>query len=150
MTLIQCSHCHNQISDTALLCPECGYSNKPLMMGYNYKSTKTLFGLPLVHIAIGPSYGGQLQVAKGIIAIGNVAVGGITLGGISFGLISLGGISLGLIAALGGFAASIGIALGGFAAGYVAIGGFAIGTHILSGNAQSPELLEFFKSFTNN
>ena len=45
MTLIPCPECGNQISDKALMCPNCGYSNKPLMLGYHYKSKKTLFNI---------------------------------------------------------------------------------------------------------
>ena len=55
---------------------------------YEYKSQRTLFGLPLVHVRLGDRGFG---VAKGIFAVGNVAVGLFALGGISLGLFSLGG-----------------------------------------------------------
>lgn len=58
---------------------------------YEYKSQRTLFGLPLVHVRLGDRGFG---VAKGIFAVGNVAVGLFALGGISLGLFSLGGVSL--------------------------------------------------------
>ena len=61
---------------------------------YEYKSRRTLWGLPLVHIHL-MSRG--LCRAKGILAIGNVATGLVALGGFSFGLVSLGAISLGLL-----------------------------------------------------
>ena len=66
---------------------------------YEYKSQRTLFGLPLVHVRLGDRGFG---VAKGIFAVGNVAVGLFALGGISLGLFSLGGVSMGLLLALGG------------------------------------------------
>ena len=66
---------------------------------FEYRSKRTLFGLPLVHICLG---NGKLCTAKGILAIGNVALGVFALGGLSAGLFSIGGISLGLLFSLGG------------------------------------------------
>lgn len=90
---------------------------------YEYKSTKTLFGLPLVHINTSGRYGAS--VAKGVIAIGDIAIGGFTIGGVSFGIVSIGGISIGLCA-MGGVAIGA-LALGGVAIGAIALGGVAIG-----------------------
>lgn len=98
---------------------------------YEYKSKRTLFGLPLVHIRFGRR---GLGVAKGIIAIGNCAVGVIALGGFSLGLISVGGLSLGLLLSLGGWALG-GLAMGGFAIGLVALGGAAVGLFAMGGGA---------------
>lgn len=86
---------------------------------YEYKSERTLFGLPLVHI----NTGGNSRItktAKGIVAIGDISIGFISLGGVSIGVISLGGVSLGLLT-LGGV--SIGLA----AFGAVSIGLFSMG-----------------------
>lgn len=77
---------------------------------FEYKSKRTLFGLPLLHINCGPG----LRWARGVIAVGNVATGLVALGGVSAGLLSLGGASLGLLLALGG------VALGGVSIGAVA------------------------------
>lgn len=85
---------------------------------YEYKSQRTLFGLPLVHVRLGDRGFG---VAKGIFAVGNVAVGLFALGGISLGLFSLGGVSLGLLLALGGMSVG-GIAIGACAVGLAALG----------------------------
>lgn len=90
---------------------------RPCGVFYEYVSPIKVFGLPLVHVRMG--YG--LQLAKGIIAIGNYAVGVMAIGGCSLGLISLGGVSLGLLLALGG------VGLGLFALGGLAVGGFAVG-----------------------
>lgn len=79
---------------------------------YEYKSRRTLFGLPLVHIHFG---GRRVCRAKGIIAIGDIATGLFAIGGIAAGLISLGGLSAGLLA------------LGGLAIGMFAAGGMGLG-----------------------
>ena len=93
---------------------------------YEYKSERTLFGLPLVHINLGRGN----HWARGIVAIGNIATGFVALGGIAAGLLSLGAVSFGLLLALG----AVGVyAAGGVAAasrvavGYVASAPLAIG-----------------------
>lgn len=98
---------------------------------YEYKSNKTIKGIPLVHVnyrRVG------VATARGIIAVGNVAIGAVALGGISIGLISVGGLALGLILALGGLAAG-GFAVGGLAAGLLAFGGVAYGGLAFGGSA---------------
>lgn len=92
-------------------------------MPYEYKSSKTLFGLPLIHINTGGRYGAS--VAKGIVAIGDIAIGIVSIGGVSVGVVGIGGIGIG-VAALGGVAIGA-VALGGVAIGLVALGGVAIG-----------------------
>lgn len=91
---------------------------------YEYKSSRTLFGLPLIHIRLGER---GLCTARGIIAIGNCAVGALSIGGFSFGLVSVGGLSLGLLFALGGWAVGA-LAIGGLALGLLAFGGVAAGS----------------------
>lgn len=98
--------------------------------GYEYKSERTLFGLPLVHINIG--YG--LRGAKGVFALGNYAVGVIAVGGFSAGLVGIGGLSAGLLLGLGGVALG-GIALGGLAVGGIALGACAVGVYALGASA---------------
>lgn len=98
---------------------------------YEYKSKRTLFGLPLVHIRLGNR---GIGVAKGILAIGNVAVGVFTLGGFSFGLFSVGGLAFGLLFALGGWAMGA-LAIGGLAVGLLAFGGAAVGLFAMGGGA---------------
>lgn len=95
---------------------------------YEYKSSRTLFGLPLVHI----NFGFGFTRAKGIIAIGNIATGLIAMGGLSVGLLSLGGVSLGLLLALGGVALGC-VSVGGLAVGLTAWGGFALGLLAVGG-----------------
>ncbi|MGG7178740.1 helix-turn-helix domain-containing protein [Clostridium paraputrificum] len=94
---------------------------------YEYRSKRTLFGLPLVHINIGRG----LKKANGIIAVGNCAVGVISFGIFSLGLISVGAISAGLVAMAGialGLLLAVGcVAIGTFAIGAVAIGIYSLG-----------------------
>jgi tRNA A-37 threonylcarbamoyl transferase component Bud32 len=118
-------------------------------MGYEYKSTAKLFGLPLVHVAHGldPATG-KVRVARGFVAIGGrargvfafggeaigvfafggAAIGVFALGGFGIGLCTLSGFAIGLIFASGGLAIG-GIALGGLAVGYYALGGLGFGMH---------------------
>jgi hypothetical protein len=158
MALINCPECEREVSDQAVACPHCGY---PIRggYGYEYRSERQLFGLPLVHIVSGNRIDpvtGRIRVAKGIIAIGPIAVGGLALGGTSLGILSFGGLSVGLVAAggaaigallaLGGAAAGF-VAIGGAAVGYYALGGGVLGVHALGGNVQDPEMVEFFRSW---
>lgn len=158
MTMMNCPECRGEVSDQAAACPHCGYPIRGAG-GYEYRSEREFFGLPLVHVvggsAIDPVTGG-LRVAKGIIAIGPVAVGGLAVGGAAFGVVSLGGCGIGLIAvggvavgvllAMGGLAIG-GIALGGAAIGYYAVGGGAFGVHAFGGNVQDPNMPEFLKNW---
>lgn len=98
---------------------------------YEYKSKRTLFGVPLVHIRLGNR---GVGVARGILAIGNVAVGVFALGGFSFGLFSVGGLAFGLLFALGGWAMGA-LAIGGLAIGLLAFGGAAVGLFAMGGGA---------------
>lgn len=87
---------------------------------YEYKSRRTVRGLPLIHINIG--WGRR---AHGVIAIGLLSRGILSLGVCSLGVLSLGVCSLGLIS-LGAFALGL-AALGSIAAGAVAVGAIAVG-----------------------
>lgn len=101
---------------------------------YEYKSKRTLFGLPLVHIRLGHR---GMGVAKGILAIGNVAVGVFTLGGWAMGALAIGGLAVGLLA-FGGAAVGL-FAMGGSAIGVYAAGGGAIASEIaIGGSAHAP------------
>jgi len=94
---------------------------------YEYKSKRTAFGLPLVHINIG--WGAKR--AKGVVAIGNMARGIVAIGLLSAGLVSIGLLSAGLVStgllSLGLLLAVGTISVGTFAIGAVAIGIFALG-----------------------
>lgn len=107
----------------------------PYQWHYEYKSTRTLFSLPLVHINIGRWIPGQRHCrAKGILAVGNIASGFLALGGIASGLFSLGGVSAGLFS-FGGLSVGLLLAVGGFSVGTVAVGGLALGIFAIGGCA---------------
>ena len=95
---------------------------------YEYKSKRTLFGLPLVHINSGPG----LRVAKGIIAVGNISIGVLSVGGLALGLFSFGGLCLGLLLVLAGVGVGT-AAFGGIAVGVLAVGGFSLGWFTIGG-----------------
>lgn len=89
---------------------------------YEYKSTKTLFGLPLVHINIGRG----LRKAKGIVAIGNIATGFLSIGMVAGGLLSIGIASLGVIS-FGVLSVGALLAIGALSLGVISIGAVAVG-----------------------
>lgn len=114
------------------------YNGHPERWHYEYKSKRTLFGLPLVHVSVGNG----AHWARGIIAVGDIATGVVALGGVAAGLFTLGGVSLGLLLALGALsigAVSIGgvaiglIVLGGIAMGWLSIGGVGVGIYAAGG-----------------
>ena len=124
-------------------CPECG---KPIVevltrptyaranAGKRYCSKATLFGLPVIDVALGPKDGEPYGKAKGIVAIGDVATGGIAVGGVARGVVAVGGVALGAFA-IGGAAVGLVCATGGFALGGLAAGGGAVGILASGGGA---------------
>ena len=94
-----------------------------------YRSSLTIFGLPLLHVNLGRGRNEKKQwhVAKGIIAIGNVSIGVISLGMLSVGILSLGFLGMGIF--MVGCVALGYLALGPLAIGYIAIGAMAIGVY---------------------
>ena len=151
-----CSNCGyllRDLTDTTV-CPGCGLPLVDVLVrvplgqrrGVRRRSATTLFGLPLVDIAIGPrpEAGESRGNARGIIAIGDKATGAIAIGGFARGIVaigggaigvcSIGGGSIGLITAVGGGAIG-GVALGGGALGLFATGGGAVGVVAQGGSA---------------
>ena len=121
-----------------------GLDEQSKVVMLKYKSHRTLFGLPLVHLASGQVVDGRYKrgIARGWIAIGDislgvlfsfggVACGGISIGGVSLGLITFSGLGLGLIC-LGGLVLG-GYAVGGLAIGVIAVGGGAIALYDAEG-----------------
>lgn len=96
---------------------------KQKVRNLEFKSQRTICGVPLVHIKMGR--------AKGIIAIGVSATGVVSMGLLSVGLLSWGILSLGLLA-IGTFALG-GLSIGGISAGIFALGGVAFGVFTLGG-----------------
>jgi hypothetical protein len=81
MSLISCLECGNNISDKAVMCPSCGYSSRGgtgSFYCFEYVSKRKLFGLPLVHIVMGPALDpatGKWRVAKGSPLVGLLSAG---------------------------------------------------------------------------
>jgi RNA polymerase sigma factor (sigma-70 family) len=103
---------------------------------YEYRSRRTLLGLPLLHIRFGFDEKETALPAKGWIAVGQVAhgivfaagaraIGLVSVGAMAIGVFAWGGCGIGMLA-FGGV--SLGVAAtGGGAIGYVAYGGGAVG-----------------------
>ena len=145
------------------------------LQDFEYRSSRTLFGLPLIHyvsgvdprtgrpreargiIAMGPRARGGLAVggsARGIIAIGGGAFGVLAFGGMACGGVAIGGMALGLVS-FGGLALAVLLACGGMAVGWHAVGGMAAGVQAAGGmafsmlpNPMSPEWRAALVSFT--
>lgn len=136
-----------QIEDMAALPPQARRTLAWQFQSFEYRSKRTLFGMPLLHVTRGidpatgrtrtargffafgdkavgvVAFGGQ---AQGVFACGGVSVGVVAVGGVAVGLISWGGLALALLFALGGL--SIGtLASGGAAIGWQAVGGTVLG-----------------------
>ncbi|MEO8351386.1 MAG: serine/threonine-protein kinase [Chthoniobacteraceae bacterium] len=128
------------------------------LMGFDYKSKQTLFGLPLLHITSGrdPVTGKRRiargivaagDIAQGLIAFGGVAMGGfafgglcvgiVTFGGVGFALLAIGGVAISLLGAYGGVAIGT-FAFGGVALGWWVAGGVTGGIHVLDGATNDP------------
>jgi hypothetical protein len=120
VALTFCRTCCREVSVEAAACPHCGAPWPARARwrgtGYEWKSKQTLWGWPLVHVAVGRDSKGELRVARGIIAIGQFGIGGITIA--QFGCAAVLGIGQFMIAP---------IALGQFALGLFAAGQFGIG-----------------------
>jgi hypothetical protein len=141
MVLIQCEECGGNVSDKAFACPKCGHpvggrGYPPFVgwwFGYEWKSEAEIFGLPLVHVAIGwNTKTGRLHVAKGIIAIGQFGIGLVTIAQFGIGLLFAAGQFVGGTYAIGQFALGLVFGLGQFATGARAIGQFTYSRNILS------------------
>ena len=92
--------------------------------GKRYRSKATLFGLPVIDVALGPKGNEPRGRARGIIAIGDIATGGLAIGGLARGVVAIGGAAFGAFA-VGGMAVGLVAATGGFAVGGLAAGGGA-------------------------
>jgi len=112
---------------------------------YEYKSKRTICGVPLVHINIGRGRTAKGIVAIGFKAFGVISIGFLSIGVLAFGLLALGFLGLGLLGVgvfgfgtfalgfLSGGAISVGImsfgaiSIGVLSCGAVSIGEFAVG-----------------------
>lgn len=100
-----------------------------------YKSKRTVGGLPLLHIKAGHAKG-VFAVglrATGICSVGLLSVGVVSIGVLSLGLLSIGSLALGGLS-IGAIGAGI-LAIAGVAFGIFTIGGIAVGVYALGGCA---------------
>ena len=110
--------------------------------GIRYRSSRQLFGLPLISIAVGPDpeRGEWRGRARGLLAIGDIATGWIALGGLARGGLAIGGLAMGGVG-VGALAA------GGAAIGYYAYGGAAYGMAVVSALRQDSTAVAFLEQW---
>jgi len=89
--------------------------------GFEWKTRRTILGLPLICIAFGADEKGRPRVARGFIALGQFAVGMVVIAQFGLGLISLGQVAVGVAA---GGQLAVGLLTG---MGQVCVGTFAVG-----------------------
>jgi len=159
INLVSCRECKREVSPRAKFCPGCGapYPGQQEWngTGFEWKTERTYYGYPLIHIAFGRNAAGKLRVAKGVIAIGQFAIGLITIAQFGIGvLFGFGQFTFGLTA-VSQFALTILFGIGQFAAGYAAIGQFVIAyyglafwgwaEYLWSPEHKDPQAAAFFK-----
>ncbi len=130
-----------------------------------YRSRRTLLGLPLIHVRLGIRQDGRLLPAKGWIAVGDIAYGALfglgsqfavapisIAGGVAIGVLALGGGAAGGLLSIGGGFGIGALALGGgLAVGVLAAGGCAVGwTAALGGLAVAGDYALGGAAFANH
>lgn len=109
--------------------------------GFEYKSSLTVCGIPLVHIHFskifraGVFHSNRACVAKGIFAAGDIAFGVVSFGAFSIGVIPIGALSFGLFS-IGAVAVGV-VALGVSAIGIYSVGAAALGLRAAAGISAS-------------
>ena len=108
---------------------EKGWGKRPRY--FEYKSRRTIRGIPLVHVNVG--FGRRARgivavglSARGVLSVGLVSAGVLSAGLCSAGILSVGILALGLLLAVGSIAVGL-IAVGAIAAGILAIGALSAG-----------------------
>src|SRR5207249_3482918 len=118
--LCQKGVCHQCVAQESprLLCRQCAATGGRMAgygwpgYGYEYKSSVTVGGWPLVHVCSGiDPLTMRPRIARGVVAIGNIAVGVLAIGGLACGVFTLGGGSVGLLFAIGGAALGLGLSV---------------------------------------
>lgn len=88
-----CRECRREVSEQAVACPQCGAPfparNHWDGYGFEYKSSATYLGLPLVHISFKYRPNRVPVPARGVIAIGQFACGILTISQFGIGVVSI-------------------------------------------------------------
>jgi hypothetical protein len=88
-----CRTCRQEISEQAITCPHCGapYPAKADWdgWGFEYKSTASFLGWPLLHVSFKYRPNRRPVPAKGIVAVGQFACGLVTFAQFGIGLVSV-------------------------------------------------------------
>ena len=140
--MTECRECRGQVSTQAFACPHCGapfpWKAEWRGTGFEWRSRSSLWGLPIVHVAMGRDPSGKLRVARGIVAVGQFAVGFITIA--QFGLAYVFGVGQFIAGpvVVAQFALALVFGLGQVASGIAAVGQFAIGWYVLAPWAIAP------------
>jgi hypothetical protein len=161
MALTTCRECGASVSDQTRACPNCGAPQPATPawsgFGFEWKSTRTYGGYPLVHVAFGKDSRGKWRVAKGIIAIGQFALGLVTVAQFGVGLLFgfgqflLGGVVLAQVA--GGLALGVGqvatgyVAVGQVVLAYYGLGQIGLAKFLWSVSRRDAEAVDFFLSW---
>ena len=159
MGLVSCRECGQEVSDSAKTCPHCGvpHPGNPAWQGtgFEWRSTRTYAGYPLVHVAFGKDARGRRRVAKGVIAIGQFAVGLIAVAQFGVGLLFGFGQFIFGFTALAQFAGALYFGVGQFATGYIAVGQFVLAyyglahmglaAHLWSPGHRDPQAVAYFR-----
>ena len=159
MALLKCRECGQEVSTEAFTCPHCGAPRPGDIgwrgTGFEWQSTQTFLGYPLIHVAVGKDARGKRRVAKGVIAIGQFAVGLITVAQFGVGLLFGFGQFIFGFTALAQFAGALYFGVGQFATGYTAVGQIVLAhyglaqtgwaTHLWSMEHRDPLAVEYFR-----
>ncbi len=123
MPTSHCRDCQHVVSTTAVACPECGapfpYRDTWDGYGFEWKSARTLLGLPLVHVSFKYRANRTPVVAKGWIAVGQFSAGFLNIsqfgvGPFAISQFALAGVALSQICAAVVAVCQIGIVFDGF------------------------------------
>jgi hypothetical protein len=133
MALKPCRECGREVSTDAAGCPSCGAPwparERWTGTGFEWKSKRRLFGIPLIHVAFGRDGQGKIRVAKGFIAVGQFAIGLVTVAQFGIGILfGFGQFMLGLTV-VAQFAAALLVGIGQLASGVVTVGQVVVGIY---------------------
>ncbi len=88
-----CRECQRPVSEHALACPGCGAPHPAREKwdgwGFEYRSSLTVLGLPLLHVAFKYRPNRTPVVARGVVAVGQFAVGVVAVSQFGIGLVSV-------------------------------------------------------------